>query len=149
MTETNRDRGTGGEVDVVEKLDCPNCGKALELLPSGFPLFDVQCTGCVFRAQIKTNRCRPKIQVYGAGHQVLSHFQRTGQLIPPLIVSFSWSAGRRRLQEMWFYPFLTNDNIKKRTRGVKGSRPGYKEFNYVGLLDEHTPRVLLYKSPDR
>ena len=42
-----------GEKVVVEKVPCPNCGKRLMPLPPNYPLYDLQCTGCLFRAQVK------------------------------------------------------------------------------------------------
>lgn len=44
----NKENGDQGEIEIVEKVPCPNCGKKLMLLPTGYPLYDVQCTGCNF-----------------------------------------------------------------------------------------------------
>jgi hypothetical protein len=144
--KSNRQVGTEGEWDVIRKIGCPSCGQEMQLLPSGFPLFDIQCKGCVFRAQVKTNACKPKDQIYGAGFGVLNHFLRSGQLIPPLIVSFRWREGRSQRQVILLYPFLTEANIRKKIRGPNGARPGYEEFNYVGLQDSETPKRILYET---
>ncbi len=136
--------GDQGEDDVIKKVPCPNCGMRLVRLPKNFPLYDVQCEGCVFRAQVKTNRSPPKDQVFGSGREILRHFKAGGQLIPPLIANFCWSKGSKPQQKIIFYPFLTKDNIKGRVRSKRASHPGYKEFNYVGLLDEETPKVVVY-----
>jgi hypothetical protein len=91
----------------------------------------------MFRAQVKTVRfAPPKDQIFGAGWDVLEKTLKTGQLIPPLLVNFQWSAGAttRARQEVHFFPFLTKDNVRKRQRSEGGQRPGYREFNYVGLL---------------
>ena len=45
----NKISGDAGELDVVEKVPCPNCGKKLMILPQNYPLYDVQCVGCNFR----------------------------------------------------------------------------------------------------
>ena len=50
----NKIAGDFGEQEIVDKMPCPNCGKTLMLLPKNYPLFDLQCTGCSFRAQVKT-----------------------------------------------------------------------------------------------
>lgn len=149
--KSNQQKGTDGEEDVVHKVRCPHCGKRLQLLPPGFPLYDVQCEGCVFRAQVKTNACKPKAQIFGAGYRMLSHSRHSGQLIPPLIANFRWREKGKACQEIWLYPFLTKQNIRKKVRSGRGSRPGYEEFNYVGLLSEDTPKVILYekKAPNR
>jgi hypothetical protein len=140
---SNRSRGDDGELDVIAQVECPHCGHDLQQLPPGFPIFDVQCTRCVFRAQVKTNATKPKGVIFGSGYQVLRHHLLTGQLMPPLIVNFRWTEARRRRQQIVLFPFLTKHNVRQRTRGSKGARPGYSEFNFVGLADEATPRVVL------
>lgn len=57
---TNKQAGDTGELEVIELVPCPNCGKKLMILPTNYPLFDAQCTSCSFRAQIKTNQSKPK-----------------------------------------------------------------------------------------
>ena len=64
---SNKQTGNQGEQEVVDLIACPNCGKKLMLLPPNYPLYDVQCTACSFRAQIKTNNSKPKSEVFGAG----------------------------------------------------------------------------------
>jgi len=139
------DSGKAGEQAVVEVVSCPNCHSKLMLLPPGFPLFDVQCTRCMFRAQVKTVRCPPpKDQIFGAGWDVLDKTLKSGQLIPPLLLNFQWTektTGSQR-HEVYFFPFLTKANVRMRQRSQEGQRPGYKEFNYVGLL--HLPQMKLF-----
>ena len=60
----NKESGDDGEKEVCGFVPCPNCGKKLMLLPPNYPLYDVQCTGCSFRAQVKTNNTRPKAQIF-------------------------------------------------------------------------------------
>lgn len=69
---------------------------------------------------------------------------RSGQLIPPLIVNFSWIERGKPRQQILFYPFLTRDHLRKRVRGTHSSHAGYHEFNYIRLSDPRTPRVVLY-----
>lgn len=147
MAKANREQGTLGEKDVVKKVPCPNCGKRLRLLPPGFPLYDVQCEGCVFRAQVKTNRSAPKNEIFGSGYAVLRHSMAIGQLIPPLIANFVWTEGRTLHQRIVLYPMITKENIRKRTRGSDGSHPGYEEFNYIGMRS--APQAVLYERQRR
>jgi len=53
-------------------VPCPNCAKKLMSLPKNFPLYDIQCTGCSFRAQVKTNNSKPKNEIFGAGWDIMS-----------------------------------------------------------------------------
>ena len=46
----NKESGDVGELEVVDLIPCPNCKKKLMLLLKNYPLYDVQCTGCSFRA---------------------------------------------------------------------------------------------------
>jgi hypothetical protein len=128
----------------VARVRCPNCKAKLFRLPPSFPMYDVQCSKCVFRAQVKSALCKPKSQIFGGGWSMMEKNTRTGQFVPPLIVNFRWrrpsgSAG----QVVVFFPFLTKDNLKPRVRSESGSHPGYKEFNYVNLLDDQVPKIVL------
>ncbi len=141
--------GKAGEEAVVEVVRCPNCQSKLMLLPPGFPLFDVQCTRCMFRAQIKTVRAAPpKDQIFGAGWDVLEKTLKSGQLIPPLLLNFQWVDGATNepRHEVYFFPFLTKDNVRRRQR-KSGQRSGYKEFNYVGLINVPHMKMKLFPPP--
>jgi hypothetical protein len=81
---------------------------------------------------------------------VLEKTLKTGQLIPPLLLNFQWTDGATSelRHEVYFFPFLTKDNVRRRQRSASGQRPGYKEFNYVGLLN--VPQMRLFPpSPKR
>jgi hypothetical protein len=146
----SHDSGQKGESEIVRDVGCPNCGARLMKLPSSFSLFDVQCVRCLFRAQVKTARCKPKGEIFGAGWSILEKNLKAGHMIPPLIVNFQWKDRAHRIRRMvYFFPFLTSDNIRRRQRSKRGKRPGYKEFNYVGLFDDNVPRKLLLETPFR
>jgi len=147
MSKTTQGRsGNRGELEVIESVTCPNCRSRLMQLPPLFPLFEVQCTRCMFRAQIKTARCKPKSQIFGAGWDVLDKTLKSGQLIPPLIVNFRWTErGLGDCQEIYFFPFLTKNNVRMRQRSPDGKRPNYREFNYIELFSENVPRMLLFE----
>jgi len=135
----NQNVGDKGELDVIKKVACPNCRRKLMLLPKNYPLVDVQCTGCHFRAQIKTQRTKPKDIVFGAGWDIIEKTTKAGYPVPPLIVNFVWG----NHQEIRFYPFIPKDNLKKRVLSSTARRANYKMFNYVGLT--RLPHFILYK----
>jgi hypothetical protein len=76
----NKKAGDVGEQEVVDLVPCPNCGKPLMKLPPNYPLVDIQCTGCTFRAQVKTNRSKPKSIVFGAGWDIVEKTLKWRQL---------------------------------------------------------------------
>ena len=63
----NKKAGDEGEKEVLNLVACPHCKKSLMQLPPNYPLYDLQCTGCSFRAQVKTNNSKPKDEIFGAG----------------------------------------------------------------------------------
>jgi hypothetical protein len=141
----SHDSGAKGELEIINDFKCPNCKSKLLRLPACFPLFDVQCERCLFRAQVKTARCAPKDEIFGAGWDILDKNLKAGHLIPPLIVIFNWQDKKTRKlnSKVLFFPFLTMKNIRRRKRSHKGKRPGYREFNYIGLRDEKLPQMVL------
>src|SRR3989338_6220458 len=58
----NRKAGDIGEGEVVQLVPCPNCGKELMRLPPNYPLYDIQCTGCSFRAQVRSEEHTSELQ---------------------------------------------------------------------------------------
>ena len=102
----NKIFGDDGEKEVVNLVPCPNCGKSLMTLPQGYPLNDVQCMGCNFRAQIKTNRSKPKSEIFGAGWDIMDKTLKSGYLMPPLIANFKWTEKEVEKQKIIFYPFI-------------------------------------------
>jgi hypothetical protein len=140
--KTNKESGTDGEKDVVEKVKCPSCGRNLMLLPPNYPLCDVQCTGCQFRAQIKTNKSKPKNIIFGAGWDILDKTLKSGYLMPSLIANFVWTENGNERQEIRFYPFISKKALTKRDANIKSRSKVYKMFNY-NLKD--LPFMLVYK----
>ncbi|MDD4625024.1 MAG: DpnI domain-containing protein [Candidatus Paceibacterota bacterium] len=76
----NKISGDIGEQEVIKLIVCPNCGKKLMGLPSNYPLYDIQCTACAFRAQIKTNNKKPAKEIFGAVENGVSHHFCLGDL---------------------------------------------------------------------
>lgn len=130
---SNKQSGDLGEKEVVKLVPCPNCSKKLMLLPAGYPLYDVQCTACSFRAQVKTNKSKPKKEIFGAGWQIMEKVLKSGFLVPPIFTNFKWSEKRTAHQEIRFYPFVAKKNLKKYQLPPTAKRANYWMFNYVGL----------------
>src|SRR3990167_7927443 len=141
----NKSHGDQGEKEIVNLVPCPNCGKALMLLPSGYPLYDIQCTGCSFRAQVKTNNHAPTNIIFGAGWQIMDKVLKAGFITPPTIVNFKWKKKGKRHQEIRFYPFVPRKNLRKYQLSKKARRADYWMFNYVGMNDRSkVPFFVLY-----
>jgi hypothetical protein len=135
--------GAIGEKEVVRLVACPNCGKKLMKLPNNYPLFDVQCTGCSFRAQVKTNNCSPKNSIFGAGWQVMEKVLKSGFITPPLLVNFKWKKGKTMKQEIRFYPFVPKKNLQKYKLSENAKRANYWMFRYIEL--DNLPYFIVYK----
>ncbi len=139
----NKINGDVGEQDVVDLVPCPNCGKKLMLLPKNYPLYDVQCTGCLFRAQVKTNGSKPKPVIFGAGWDIIEKVMKSGYMVPPLITNFKWKDIEGDYQEIRFYPFVPKVNLKMHKLSETARRANYKMFNYIGI--DEIPFFTLYK----
>lgn len=135
--------GKAGELELVEIVPCPNCGKSLMSLPPNYPLYDVQCTACAFRAQIKTNQSKPKKIIFGAGWDIMHKVMKAGTMIPPLFVNFKWLEGGVQKQEIRFYPFVPKKHLKMHQLSSSARRANYKMFNYIGL--DEIPFFVVYK----
>ena len=128
---TNKITGDKGELEVTKLVDCPNCGRGLMLLPNSYPLYDVQCRGCFFRAQVKsTNGSKPHDVIRGAGWEIMNKVLKAGSLVPPLIVNFKWKENNKNRQEIRFYPFIRKTNLMKYTANIKSIGRTHKMFNY-------------------
>ncbi len=142
----NKQSGDSGELDVVDKVPCPNCGKKLMILPPNYPLYDVQCIGCSFRAQVKTNRSKPKKEIFGAGWDIMEKVLKSGFITPPLITNFIWRDKTGDHQEIRFYPFIPKKNLKMHKLSPTARRANYKMFNYIGI--DKLPNFQVYPRPD-
>lgn len=138
----NRVAGDAGEKEIVRLVPCPNCGKKLMKLPPNYPLYDVQCTGCSFRAQVKTNNSKPKDEIFGAGWEIMDKVLKSGYMIPPLIANFKWSNSGKTKHTILFYPFIPRTHLRKRQLSGLAKRANYKMFNYVKLSE--LPHLVLH-----
>ncbi len=139
----SKESGDAGELEVVNLVPCPNCKKKLMILPKNYPLFDVQCVGCSFRAQVKTNNSNPKKQIFGAGWDIMEKVLKSGYMVPPLITNFKWKDKMGNHQEIRFYPFVPKINLKIHKLSSTARRANYKMFNYIGI--DKIPFFLLFK----
>ena len=129
----NQQAGDFGENEIIELVSCPNCHRKLMHLPTGYPLYDVQRTGCNFRAQVKTNLTKPKNEIFGATWDIMDKTTKSGYFVPPLIVNFKWVEINQVKQEIRFYPFVPRTNLKKYVVKFKNGRKDLSMFNYIGL----------------
>lgn len=143
MKKKNKKIGDQGELEIVRLVPCPNCKKPLMKLPPNYPLYDLQCTGCNFRAQVKTNRSRPKKEIFGAGWEIMDKVLKSGFVTPPLIVNFKWKEKNKTRQKILFYPFVPKSHLKKWQLSPIAKRANYKMFNYVKL--DKLPSFVLYE----
>lgn len=139
----NKKSGDDGEQEIVNLVPCPNCSKRLMLLPPNYPLYDVQCSGCSFRAQVKTNKSKPKAVVFGAGWDIMEKVLKSGFITPPLFLNFKWEEKGVECQEIRFYPFVPKSNLRKYQLSETARRANYKMFNYVGM--DKLPYFEMYK----
>ena len=138
-----RESGNSGEQEIVNFVSCPNCGKRLMKLPPNYPLYDVQCTGCSFRAQVKTNQSKPKSVVFGAGWQIMNKVLKSGYMTPPLFLNFKWTERGEQKQEIRFYPFVPKKNLSNYRLSETARRANYEMFIYTGL--DKLPYFIVYK----
>ncbi len=141
----NKQNGETGEDEIVNLISCPNCGKKLMKLPKNYPLYDLQCTSCSFRVQVKTNHSKPKPIIFGAGWDIMNKVLKSGFMVPPLIANFKWTDKKTKEQHqiVLFYPFIPKKNLKHRKLPPTAKRANYKMFNYVGL--DKLPHFVLYE----
>lgn len=139
----NKVSGDAGEAEVIKLIPCPNCGKNLMPLPKNYPLFDIQCTGCSFRAQVKTNNSKPKNEIFGAGWDIMEKVLKSGFITPPLFANFKWSAKDGPHQEIRFYPFVPKKNLLHYQLSPEARRANYRMFRYSGL--NKLPHFVLYR----
>lgn len=103
------------------------------LLPPSFPLYDVQCTGCSFRAQVKTSLNKPRPVVFGAGWQIMNKVLKAGYMTPPLFLNFKWKEKGKARQEVRFYPFVPKKNLSNYRLSPTARRANYEMFTYSGM----------------
>ena len=137
----NKELGNMGEKEIVSLVACPNCKNKLMRLPLNYPLVDIQCSACYFRAQVKTVNSSPKNISFGAGGEIMNKVLKSGYMVPPTFFNFKWNDGKS--QEIRFYPFIPRINLRKYQLSKKARRANYKMFHYIGLDD--LPFFIVFK----
>lgn len=108
-------------------------------------MYDVQCTGCTFRAQVKTNNSKPKNEIFGAGWDIIEKVMKAGYVVPALFTNFKWEDKEGSHHEIRFYPFIPKLHLKMRQLSPTARRANYRMFNYVGI--DKLPHFVVYKKP--
>ena len=114
------------------------------LLPPNYPLYDVQCTGCLFRAQVKTSLNKPRPIVFGAGWQIMNKVLKAGYMTPSLFLNFKWTERDVSKQEIRFYPFVPKKNLSNYRLSAAARRANYEMFTYIGM--DKLPYFVVYRS---
>ena len=127
---TKQQTGDAGEKEIIKAAPCPNCGKRLTALPQNYPLYDVQCEGCSFRAQVKTSNSKSKSIVRGAGWDIIHKVMKAGFMSPPLIVNFKPPSGE---SEILFFPFVPRSCLVSYRLSKHHRQANYPMFDYRGL----------------
>lgn len=137
--------GAEAEAFVVERIACPSCGSALRPLPSGYPLYDVECTRCLLRAQVKRILAAPRDRIRGATWDVMSHHFKTGHLIPPMFACFGWPSGAPEPLTVWFFLLIPTANVKMRVLSDRHqTQPGRRMAEYVGM--KSVPHFVVFEA---
>src|SRR3989338_7513223 len=140
---SNKETGTRGELEVIEKVTCPNCESKLIQMPRNFPLYDIQCTRCSFRSQVKTFNKKPSSSTLGAGWDIMEKVLKVGYLVPSLLLNFKWKEKDIEHQEIRFYPFIPRINLEYYRLSPTARRANYRMFRYKNM--DRSPHFLLYK----
>lgn len=123
--------GDLGEDFVAKNAPCPACGKTLTKLPESYPLFDLQCSACTFRCQVKATGKRPQKNILGAGWTIFNAALKTGQQVPPLVYVANLNEGPPIVR---FYPFIPRSHLEPRQPFPDGhKRESYLQFSYLRM----------------
>jgi hypothetical protein len=133
LARTRYEIGTEAEAFVASHVACPSCGNALRPLAPGYPMYDVECTRCLLRAQVKRIAMAPRDRIRGASWDVLRHHVRTGHLLPPMFACFGWPSSAEEPQTVWFFPLIPVTNLRKRVLSERHQTPGRKMAEYVDM----------------
>jgi len=116
------------------------------VIPTGFPLYDLDCTRCLFRAQVKRILSPPRNRIRGASWEVLNHHLKTGQLVPPIFACFGWKTGEPTPQIIFFFPFVPATHLRKRVLSENHATPGRKMTEYERMLE--LPKMTVWERPE-
>lgn len=143
MSPTNKETGNIWEQEMVDLIDCPNCKKKLMLLPQNYPLYDLQCTGCSFRAQVKTISHKPSKSFFWAWWDIMEKVLKSWFMVPALFANFKREEKDVQKQEVRFYPFIPKSNLEKYQLSPTARRANYKMFRYQNM--DTVPHFTVYQ----
>jgi hypothetical protein len=139
--------GTEAEEFVCANVPCPSCTSPLRPLPGGYPLLDVECTGCLFRAQVKRVKMKPRSRLRGGSWGPVDVWLKTGFLLPPMLVCFDWPAGEAGPGSIYLFPLVPKKNVKRRRLSeAHKTAAGRVMTEYVDMLQ--LPYTVVYERSD-
>lgn len=113
-TISNTESGERAVQFVLAEVSCPYCTKALMDLPRATPVYDVACSRCEFRAQVKSVETRKRSRIRGASARPLAGLRLAGKLSPPLIVVWQWDGEQRSADEVSLFPLVPWSHVRER-----------------------------------
>jgi DNA-directed RNA polymerase subunit RPC12/RpoP len=99
---------------VLAQVKCAYCEKALVDLPRATPVYDVACSRCEFRAQVKSVETHMRRRIRGASARPLAGLRLAGKSSPPLIVVWGWDGEARSAERVTLYPLVPWRHIRER-----------------------------------
>jgi|ERR1039458_3979989 hypothetical protein len=111
---SNTESGERAVEFVLAQVKCPYCGKTLIDLPRATPVYDVACSRCEFRAQVKSVETRKRSRIRGASARPLAGLRLAGKLSPPLSVVWEWDGTVRSAAEISLFPLVPWSHLHER-----------------------------------
>lgn len=113
-TISNTESGERAVEFVLTQIKCPYCEKALIDLPRATPVYDVACSRCEFRAQVKSVETPRRKRIRGASARPLAGLRWAGKSSPPLIVVWGWDGKNRSAEQVTLYPLVPWRHVRER-----------------------------------
>jgi hypothetical protein len=145
-TISNSESGERAVQFVLANVRCPYCEKALMDLPRATPVYDVACSRCEFRAQVKSVETSIRSRIRGASARPLVGLRLAGKLSPPLIVVWRWDGERRTADEVSLFPLVPWSHVRERVLPANHATMAGRlmvDYHDLGRL----PKIPLYATP--
>jgi hypothetical protein len=145
-TISNTESGERAVEFVLLQTKCPYCVKALVDLPRATPVYDVACSRCEFRAQVKSVETPKRSRIRGASARPLAGLRLAGKLSPPLIVVWGWDGEARSAAEVSLFPLVPWSHVRERVLPPNhATMAGRLMVDYHDL--KNVPHFTLYTAP--
>lgn len=142
---SNTESGERAVEFVIALVKCPYCVKTLVDLPRATPVYDIACTRCEFRAQVKSVETKKRSRIRGASAGPLAGLRLAGKASPPLIVVWGWDGVDRTATEVSLFPLVPWSHIRERVLpDTHSTMAGRRMVDYHGLST--LPHFSLYVS---